>query len=85
MTRDIGFCSGRWVLFNSFIPMIALTSEGGFMGEILAKMVDVFLVKKSAAGPPWIEGPVNLENSVAACWVLAAQKLWHVTSAVGSC
>lgn len=30
-------------------------------------------------------GPVNLDNSVAACWVLAAQKLWHVTSAVGSC
>lgn len=32
-----------------------------------------------------IEGPVNLESSVAACWLQAAQKLSHVASAVGSC
>lgn len=39
------------------------------------KLVDVFLAQKSEAECCKIEGPVNMENSVAACWFLAARKL----------
>lgn len=63
--------------------MAALTPQSGVLGDIQAKMVDSRNQRLGVLES--IEGPVNLESSVAACWLQAAEKPSPVTSAVGSC